>query len=221
MLNNVFPFLSALAHNNQRDWFDTHRGEYEVARNQVVLFATEIHAQLRAFDPSLSVCNPGKSVFRIYRDTRFSHDKTPYKCNMGFWFSAVPKAKSGAGYYVHLQPGASFIAAGIYMPPAAELQTIRQDIYFNGDRLEAILRQTTFKKIFSGLEDHRLKTSPKGYPKEHPHIELLRQKSFVVSKAYNDTSFKAANIGTKISSELGAAVSLVSFINHAILMGAD
>ena len=105
------------------------------------------------------------------------------------------------------------------MPPAAELQAIRQEIYFNGDSLEAILRQKSFKKIFDGLEDHRLKTSPKGYPKEHPHIELLRQKSLVVSKTYDDKSLGAAGMVTKIASDLGAAAPLVSFINKAIQLG--
>ena len=219
MLNTVYPFLSALAQNNHREWFESHRGDYDAARKQVAQFATEMHAGLVSFDASLSVCNPAKSVFRIYRDTRFSHDKTPYKNNMGFWFSAAPKSKVGAGYYVHLQPGASFIAAGVYMPPAAELQAIRQEIYFNGDSLEAILRQKSFKKIFDGLEDHRLKTSPKGYPKEHPHIELLRQKSLVVSKTYDDKSLGAAGMVTKIASDLGAAAPLVSFINKAIQLG--
>jgi uncharacterized protein (TIGR02453 family) len=140
---------------------------------------------------------------------------------MGFWFSAAPKGKLGAGYYVHLQPGASFIAAGIYMPPATELQAIRQEIYFNGDTLEAILRQTSFKKIFGGLEDHCLKTSPKGYPKEHPHIELLRQKSLVASKTFDDKTLETVGMVKKIASELGAAAPLVSFINQAILLGAD
>jgi uncharacterized protein (TIGR02453 family) len=221
MRNKVFPFLSALAQNNHREWFESHRGDYDLARKQVLQFATEIHTELLVFDATLSVCNPAKSVFRIYRDTRFSHDKTPYKNNMGFWFSAAPKGKLGAGYYVHLQPGASFIAAGIYMPPATELQAIRQEIYFNGDTLEAILCQTSFKKIFGGLEDHCLKTSPKGYPKEHPHIELLRQKSLVASKTFDDKTLETVGMVKKIASELGAAAPLVSFINQAILLGAD
>jgi len=140
---------------------------------------------------------------------------------MGFWFSAAPKGGVGAGYYVHLQPGESFIAAGIYMPPAPELQTVRQEIYFNGDGLEAILNQKAFKKVYGALEDHRLKTSPKGYPKEHPHIDLLRQKSFVVSKLFTDKSMAASGVVKQIASDLGAATPLVSFINQAIHLGAE
>ena len=117
---------------------------------------------------------------------------------------------------MHLQPGESFIAAGIYMPPAPELQAVRQEIYFNGDGLDAILNQKAFKKVYGSLEDHRLKTSPKGYPKEHPHIDLLRQKSLVVSKSFNDTSFGASGIVKQITTDLGAAVPLVSFINQAV-----
>ena len=221
MLSKVYPFLSALAQNNRREWFENHRGDYESARKQVIQFASEVHSGLLSFDAALSACNPAKSVFRIYRDTRFSHDKTPYKNNMGFWFSAAPKSKVGAGYYVHLQPGGSFIASGVYMPPAVELQALRQEIYFNGDSLEAILRQKSFKNVFGGLEDHRLKISPKGYPKEHPHIELLRQKSLVVSKTFDDSFHENAGMVMKIASDLGAAAPLVSFINQAIQLNEE
>lgn len=221
MLSKVYPFLSALAQNNHREWFESHRGDYELARKQVLQFAAEIHAGLILFDASLSVCDPAKAVFRIYRDTRFSHDKTPYKNNMGFWFSAASKGRVGAGYYVHLQPGESFIAAGIYMPPAPELQAVRQEIYFNGDGLDAILNQKAFKKVYGSLEDHRLKTSPKGYPKEHPHIDLLRQKSLVVSKTFDDSFHENAGMVMKIASDLGAAAPLVSFINQAIQLNEE
>jgi uncharacterized protein (TIGR02453 family) len=140
---------------------------------------------------------------------------------MGFWFSAAPKSKVGAGYYVHLQPGASFIAAGIYMPPAAELQAVRQEIYFNGDALDSILKHKAFKKVFGALEDHCLKTSPKGYPKEHPHIDLLRQKSIVVSKTFDDNSLDSVKSIKQIAIDLGTAAPLVTFINHAIHLGAE
>jgi uncharacterized protein (TIGR02453 family) len=221
MLTKVYPFLSALAQNNHREWFESHRGDYELARKQVLELAAEIHAELLVSDAALSVCNPAKSVFRIYRDTRFSHDKTPYKNNMGFWFSAAPKSKVGAGYYVHLQPGASFIAAGIYMPPAAELQAVRQEIYFNGDTLDSILKHKTIKKVYGALEDHCLKTSPKGYPKEHPHIDLLRQKSIVVSKTFDDNSLDSVKSIKQIAIDLGTAAPLVTFINQAIQLGAE
>jgi uncharacterized protein (TIGR02453 family) len=216
MLDKVFPFLSALAQNNHRDWFESHRGDYDLARKQVLQFAADIHAELLKFDPTISVCNPIKSVFRIYRDTRFSHDKTPYKTNMGFWFSVAPKGRVGAGYYIHLQANECFIASGIYMPPPDELQAVRQEIYFNGDILQALLNENRFTKIFGTLEDHRLKTSPKGYPKEHPNIDLLRQKSWVVSKPISAKAFHSPACAKSIAADLGIATPLVHFLNQAI-----
>jgi uncharacterized protein (TIGR02453 family) len=221
MLDKVFPFLSALAQNNHREWFESHRGDYDLARKQVLQFAADIHAELLGFDSALSVCNPAKSVFRIYRDTRFSNDKTPYKTNMGFWFSVAPKGRVGAGYYVHLQADASFIAAGIYMPPADELQAVRQEIYFNGDDFQALLDKKAFVKTFGALEDHRLKTSPKGYPKEHPNIDLLRQKSWVVSKTISAKAFASPAIAKSIAADLGIAAPLVHFLNEAINLAED
>jgi uncharacterized protein (TIGR02453 family) len=218
VVNAVLPFLSALTQHNHREWFESHRGDYELARKQVQHLAVEIHAELCRFDTTLVDCNPLKAVFRIYRDTRFSHDKTPYKNNMGCWFSAAPKGRVGAGYYLHIQPDASFIAAGVYMPPASELQAIRQEIYFNGDEFQQVLLHKQVGKVFGMLEDHRLKTSPKGYPKEHPNIDLLRQKSLVLSKKLDEKALESAK---QIAADLAVATPFVKLINHAIQLGVE
>jgi len=125
---------------------------------------------------------PKKLIFRIYRDIRFSKDKTPYKNNFGASFASSGKGTGTPGFYLQIQPGnESFIAAGLYMPDNEYLARIRQEIDYNGDKLEKIMKAPKFKKLFPKFWDEdKLKTVPKGYPKDHPRIEWLKQKSYLV-----------------------------------------
>ncbi|MFZ7122370.1 MAG: DUF2461 domain-containing protein, partial [Bacteroidota bacterium] len=165
----TFAFLKALKKNNNRDWFNDHKSEYENAKDNVLGFIQELVVAFSTFDSSLRGLEAKDCLFRIYRDTRFSKDKTPYKTNLGASINAGGKKSMGPGYYVHLEPGGSFIAGGIWMPPADEVKKIRQEIDYNGKDLKKILTKPSFKKAFGGLSrEHALKTAPKGYPKDHP-----------------------------------------------------
>jgi len=179
----TFAFLKSLKKNNNRDWFNDHKSEYENAKDNVLGFIQELVVAFSTFDSSLRGLEAKDCLFRIYRDTRFSKDKTPYKTNLGASINAGGKKSMGPGYYVHLEPGGSFIAGGIWMPPADEVKKIRQEIDYNGKDLKKILTKPSFKKAFGGLSrEHALKTAPKGYPKDHPDIELLKLNSFIVWK---------------------------------------
>ncbi|HRI40988.1 MAG: DUF2461 domain-containing protein [Candidatus Pollutiaquabacter aromativorans] len=183
----TFAFLKALKKNNNRDWFNDHKSEYENAKDNVLGFIQELVVAFSTFDSSLRGLEAKDCLFRIYRDTRFSKDKTPYKTNLGASINAGGKKSMGPGYYVHLEPGGSFIAGGIWMPPADEVKKIRQEIDYNGKDLKKILTKPSFKKAFGGLSrEHALKTAPKGYPKDHPDIELLKLNSFIVWKNVSD-----------------------------------
>ncbi len=183
----TFAFLKALKKNNNRDWFNEHKSEYENAKDNVLGFIQELVVAFSTFDSSLRGLEAKDCLFRIYRDTRFSKDKTPYKTNLGASINAGGKKSMGPGYYVHLEPGGSFIAGGIWMPPADEVKKIRQEIDYNGKDLKKILTKPSFKKAFGGLSrEHALKTAPKGYPKDHPDIELLKLNSFIVWKNVSD-----------------------------------
>lgn len=183
----TFAFLKALKKNNNRDWFNDHKSEYENAKDNVLEFIQELVVAFSTFDSSLRGLEAKDCLFRIYRDTRFSKDKTPYKTNLGASINAGGKKSMGPGYYVHLEPGGSFIAGGIWMPPADEVKKIRQEIDYNGKDLKKILTKPSFKKAFGGLSrEHALKTAPKGYPKDHPDIELLKLNSFIVWKNVSD-----------------------------------
>lgn len=189
----TFSFLKALKKNNNRDWFNGHRPEYESAKANVHEFVQELIAALSSFDTRLMGLEAKDCVFRIFRDTRFSKNKLPYKTNMGASIHAGGKKVIGPGYYVHLEPGGSFIAGGIWMPPAEELRKIRQEIDYNGKELKKILAKSSFKKAFGSLSnEHTLKNAPKGYAKDHPDIELLKLNSFIVWKDLPDSEVLGA-----------------------------
>lgn len=183
----ILTFLKAIAKNNNRDWFEKNKPKYLNAKLNFEDFLEAFHKELLTFDDSLAGLNPRKLGFRIYRDVRFSKDKRPYKVNMGAGFSAHGKMEQEPGYYIHMEPGKCFIAGGLYMPDSERLASIRQEIDYNADAFLKILKDKKFRKLFPALDDFdKLKTTPKGYPKDHEHIDLLRHKSFIVSSYFTD-----------------------------------
>ena len=180
---NILKFLKSLARNNNRDWFEANKEKYLALKAGFEVFVADVLNDMIAFDPSLSGLDPKKLTYRIYRDVRFSKDKTPYKTNMSAAISSGGKTMGVPGYYFQLEPGGkSFVAAGMYMPMPETLGKIRQEIDYNGQRLDEILKVARFKKLYAGLwNGDALKSVPKGYAKDHPHIELLKLKSFLVN----------------------------------------
>ncbi len=155
-------------------------------------------------------------VFRIYKDVRFSKDKTPYKSNFGASINPGGKKSLVAGYYLHLEPGASFLAGGVYMPQPDMLNAIRQEIDYNTDAFLKILKSASFKKFFKGLdEDDKLKTAPKGFEKDHPHIELLKNKHFIVSYPLSDKQLGEKNADTTILAGFKAMQPFLEYLREA------
>jgi uncharacterized protein (TIGR02453 family) len=187
-LQIILKFLKDISKHNDREWFEKNKGRYLEAKQGFEGLVTEILNELIKFDGSLAGLNARKLPFRIYRDVRFSKDKRPYKTNMGAGFSPNGKMEQEPGYYLHIQPGdKSFIAGGIYMPDSENLGKIRQEIDYNYQALKKIIGAKEFRKYFSDFDRFdSLKTAPKGYPKDHPYINLLKLKSFVVSHPFTD-----------------------------------
>ena len=185
-LTKAHKFLGSLASNNNKEWMDAHRDEYQKARDEFIAFIDSLIQGLSATDPELAGVSAKSCIFRINRDIRFSKDKSPYKTNFGA--SIGPGGRhSSASYYFHLTPGNNFIGGGIYMPPADVLKKIRQEIDYNAGDLKKILQDPSFKKAYGDLHEvDKLKTAPKGYPKDHPEIELLKHKSFIVLHQVTD-----------------------------------
>jgi uncharacterized protein (TIGR02453 family) len=213
----IQKFLKDIAKNNNREWFEKNKPKYIVAKTAFEDFLEAFHKELLKFDESLAGINPRKQGFRIYRDVRFSKDKRPYKINMGAGFSEHGKMEQEPGYYMHIEPGKSFVAAGIYMPDSANLAKIRQEIDYNAASFLKILNNKNFKKYFSSLDDFdKVKTAPKGYPKDHPHIDLLKNKSFIVSYAFTDKQVKDKNFVKQVAQVCKTAKSMNDFIKEAI-----
>ncbi len=213
----ILKFLKDLAKHNDRTWFEKNKPRYLEAKQGFEDFITATLAEFTKFDPKLGGLDPKKLPFRIYRDVRFSKDKVPYKTNMGAGFSPNGKLVQEPGYYVHIEPGnKSFVAGGIYMPDAPNLANIRQEVDYSADQLLKIMNASSFKKVFNGLDDFdKLKTMPKGYPKDHPHIELLKHKSFIVSHPYTDKEVTDKKFLKNLSVHAKAIKPLVDFIREA------
>lgn len=216
--SQIFKFLQALSKNNDRNWFEKNKGTYLQAKENFDAFVSAFLNELIKFNPDMAGLNPKKLAFRIYRDVRFSKDKKPYKTNMGAGFSPGGKMIQEPGYYLHIEPGnKSFIAGGLYMPDPSNLGKIRQEIDYNGERLEKILKDKKFTKWFKGFDDFdKLKTVPKGFAKDHPRLDWLKHKSFIVSHPFTDKEVKEKNFLKNITLASQAMKPLNEFLTEAI-----
>ena len=198
MINpQTIEFLKQLVLNNNREWFQANKAAYDATRENLIAFTTELLKQLHTIDPAIDeALDPKKSVMRIYRDIRFSLDKTSYKNYFGVSVPTTGLRNGGVEYYLHLTPGASFIAGGYWMPEAEHLKAIRQEIDYNGHDLKSIIDDPEFVKLFGGFrQQEKLKTVPKGYEADNENIELLKLKSFIVSHPLKDKDlFKADSV---------------------------
>lgn len=181
---DTFQFLTDLGKNNDRDWFQENKPRYQAAREEFEQFITGLLSRIEQFDPSIAHHNARDCIFRIYRDVRFSKDKSPYKTHFGAHITSAAKRSeihSRAGYYIHIEPGASMLAGGAYMPKGPWLKAIRQEIVYETAAFKEILNSESFRKYFGEMEGEKLKTAPRDYPKDHPEIELLRHKSYLAT----------------------------------------
>jgi uncharacterized protein (TIGR02453 family) len=216
-MRHILPFLEKLKSNNNRDWFLANRKEYELAREELITFAGLLIPKLLLFDKKLEGLNARDCLFRINRDTRFSGNKEPYKTNMGAVFSPGGK-KSGLGcYYVHIEPGKSFLAGGVYLPEGPALKKIREEIDYNLPEFESILHAPSFTKTFGELDrDQELKSAPKGYPKDHPGIGHLKNKSFTASCMLKDAEISGKKFAEKTAEAFSALFPFNAFLNRAL-----
>lgn len=176
----TFDFLKKLSQNNNRDWFNENKNLYTEAQGNIIQFLDGLILEMSGFDEELAKIDSKKSLFRIYRDTRFSKDKSPYKTNFGASLG-MGKGNQKGGYYLHIEPGKSFLAGGIYMPESAVLKEVRKEISLYGDSFLKILNNKDFKKHFPELDqDDKLKKIPQGFEKEDPMADYLKLKNFIV-----------------------------------------
>jgi uncharacterized protein (TIGR02453 family) len=193
LTNSTFEYLDLLKKNNNRDWFTDNKKRFEVENKNAKNFFTEVLADLEKIDSIERM-----QVFRIYRDVRFSKDKTPYKTHFSVGFTRTKPLLRG-GMYLHIEDGGSFVGGGFWEPNNEDLHRIRKELELDASEFRAILNDTTFKQFFkNGLEGEELKTAPKGFDKTHPDIDLIRKKQFLIGRNFSNKEVLASNFKDEV-----------------------
>ncbi len=214
----TFDFLKDLAENNNREWFQDNKARHDEARNNVLEFVGELIKGLSKIDKTVPAdLDPKVCVMRIYRDVRFSLDKTPYKTNFGAGISQQGKNFNGPGYYLHIHPEESFIAGGCWMPEADMLKSIRQEIDYSGNDFRDIIAEKKFKKYFEEPDqEYKLKTMPKGYSADHPEIEYLKLKSFTFTHSVKPEDLTRTTAASQVLEGFELLHPFMIFLRNAI-----
>lgn len=181
---STIDFIKKIKVNNNRDWFIENKAAYQKENELFISFADDLLVGMNKID-HIETPTGKKSVFRIYRDVRFSKDKTPYKNHFSGSFKRATKELRG-GYYFHIEPGNSFIGGGFWGPNSKDLLRIRKEISSDAEELKSIITSKKFVKTFGTLDGDRVKTAPRGFDKNHPNLELLQLKQYVISRKFSD-----------------------------------
>lgn len=219
----VLDFLNRLAANNDRQWFNAHKDEYLQAKARFEAFALQALAGIRQFDPTIGDLDIRQCTYRIYRDTRFSRDKTPYKTHFGFF--AIPGGKKSgySGYYFQIGAGEGyegcFLAAGDYICDRKIVEVLREDIDIDGG--EEFLATLAHAKTFDVDFSQALKRVPAGYPADKPYSQYLRLKNFCLVKAVGTDYFTTDGALERLMADMATAKPFLDFVNRAIAYAAE
>lgn len=215
----ALQFLEDLIANNNTEWMHANKKRYDNYKKDYHNFIGSILAEMKPLDKALEPLEVKNCTFRINRDIRFSKDKSPYKTNMGVWFTQNKFRKNSPGYYIHYEKGNSFIAGGVWCPEPNELKQIRKEIAFFHDDLEAIINDKKFKSEYGSLsrdENNTLKKAPKDFDPNHPAIDYLKLKSFTASTKIEDTLFTDNDFSKIVAQKLIALKPMNDFLNRAL-----
>lgn len=191
---------------------DAHRSVYKKCRNEVIQFTGDLYDSLATVD-TMPLVDPKKSVARINNNRKFHPDKPPYKTHFGL---LIDRGEQTAGFYVHIEPGASFVGAGLHNPQKEKLDAIRRQIDRDGDRLDQLRQSDTFQERFGSIDGAELKTSPRDYDQDHPYIHLLRKKSFTVQAPIKQSDFTQGKALKKITAIYRDALPFMRFFDQAL-----
>lgn len=213
MQSSTLQFLRTLEKNNKREWFNENKTTYQEAQQDVIYFVEKLIEEMVVFDEEIGKADAKKSLFRIYRDTRFSKDKSPYKTNFGASLG-MGKGNQKAGYYLHIEPGKSFLAGGIYMPESSVLKEIRKEISAFGEEFLAIVEKDEFRNYFRGLSvEDKLKKVPQGFEKDDKMAEFLKLKHYIVTHPVSDEQLLNENAAKEFAKIYKAMKPLNDFLN--------
>ena len=207
-------FLAELSQNNNREWFAAHKEQYKACDRKLKEFAAKLINSIAAFDPSVAGLTVADCTYRIYRDVRFSLDKSPYKTWTGVYVAPHGKKAGYAGYYVHFEPSGCFLHAGSHCPEPVVLKSIREEILDNGDNMLAAIEASNGFRLY---RENCLKRTPKDFPTGHKHDELLRLKDFGIEKPLDPALLADDNaLLESVLCDLKSTYPLVEILNRAI-----
>jgi uncharacterized protein (TIGR02453 family) len=218
-LSPLLRFLKSLQRNNNKDWFEKNRSAYEECKTVFTDFIQRLIDSHSKTDPDIAGLEARNCVFRINRDIRFSKDKSPYKTNFGADLTKGGRKSPLAGYYIHIEPGQSFVGGGLWKPDPGNIRKVRQEIDYCFDDFSSIIESKQFKRIYGGLykgEDVSLVKVPQGYDKESPAAEYLKFKSWLAMRTFADEELSSNTVIKKAVTALEALQPLLKFINRAI-----
>lgn len=216
-MKEILEFLKLLATNNDREWFAAHKEEYKAVKANVETIANQLLTKMLAFEPDVARLSVADCTYRIYRDTRFSADKTPYKTHIGIFINPpFGKKSQRLGYYFHIEPGNSFVCGGTVCLPSPIVAAIRKSIYDDIDEYLSIINNPDFKSYYPEIGMNPLKTAPKGIPRDWEHLDLVRPKDFVVEHKLTDRQMCSKNIIDNVVEGFRIAKPWCDFINFTI-----
>lgn len=196
-MNLTLSFLKNLQKNNNREWFQAHRSEYDAAHQEMIAFADDLIKSMNSHDV-IETPSGKKSLFRIYRDVRFGKDKTPYKTHWAGFMRRAGVDRRG-GYYYHIGLEGAYVLGGFFNPNTQDLLHIRNQLAQDSDLLRSVIDSNDFKSFFGELRGEQLKTAPRGFEKDHPEIDLLRYKQFIVRHDFSPVEMKHPDFHNKLS----------------------
>lgn len=213
---DIIQFLRELSQNNNREWFQENKGRYDVLRKVFVDEVQQLINRIALFDPQVAGLEAKDCLFRIYRDLRFSPDKTPYKAHFSAYMAQGGRSSERAGYYFHLEPGRCMLSGGIWCPPPKLLKMLRQDIYDHIDEFAGIIENPSFKDTFPVMEGEVLKRMPVGYPSDFKYDEILRHKDFSFSATLPDEFFMTEDWLEKTADSFEKMLPFNNFLNYTV-----
>ena len=216
---STFDFLKALSKNNNRDWFNKNKGQYIRAHESMIAFADALLKEMQKHD-NIETISGKSSLFRIYRDIRFSKDKSPYKTHWAGSFKRATKKLRG-GYYFMIGPGESLAAGGFFSPDPKDLFRIRKDIDINYDDWKKILLNKTLAKTFGKIKGETVANAPKGFSKDNPAIELLKHKQFYFSRSFSDKEVLGADFLKEINQTFKSLRTYLNYMSEVLTTDAN
>jgi uncharacterized protein (TIGR02453 family) len=213
---DYLKFLEQLKNNNSKEWMDENKVLFHQNRDAFWKDAEDILAFVKTIEPRMENLELKNCIFRQNRDIRFSANKNPYKINFSAYYAIGGKKSILPGYYIHVEPNASFLAAGLWMPEKEVLHKVREEIDYSGDEFLNILNEPDFKKSFSELMDDQLKTAPKNYPKDHIYVQVLKYKSFIVQYPLKDSEIQNKSYIQITKQKFQLAQNFVNYLTKAI-----